>query len=615
MLAPRPALGVVIEHLRHPPPISTLQILDVRYYSLDEGLKYDVVVQPNGSPKRVRLMYEGAKKLSVDDEGNLVIHLPWGDVREAAPIAWQDIKGKRRPVKVAYRLHGKRVFGFEIQSRYDRRRPLIIDPFILDWGTYAGLTGSGLGGIARDIAFDVFGDVYITGMTDVNIPVIPGVYDPTYNGARDVFVMKFTANANAVVWATYLGGSNQEWGWGIEVDDALDVYVGGFTTSGNFPTTALQTTFGGGGTDGFVSKLNSAGTALLYSTFLGGSGDDRVRAIDINPQNEAFVTGYTSSTNFPLMGTPFQTGPSGSTDAFVSRINPPGTALIASTYLGGSGGDDGYGLRLGPLGSVFVTGRAGASFPVTIGPAYAGGIDGFVTRLRDNLGAPLWYSTYIGGSGFDIGGDIDVNLAEEAYVTGWTQSPDLPTTAGAFQSAAPGGFNDGFAYRLDPSGGSALYCTYLGGSGLDEGWGIRVNQNDEAYISGFTDSADFPTTPNVVQPTIGGGSDLFAFHLNASGSGYGCGEATYIGGSLGEFNTPRCDLTTAFGHDQLGIAATSHSSDFPTTAGVAFPIKPAGNSHQPVIARLTPCEPCNTFQATYGETNLTERGIYGVETL
>jgi hypothetical protein len=294
--------------------------------------------------------------------------------------------------------------------------------------------------------------------------------------------------------------------------------VTGYTRSTNFPTTpgSFQTTFGGGNGDAFVTKLNPAGSGpLVYCTYLGGSSVETGNGIAVDAVGNAYVTGYTNSTNFPTTPGAFQTAFQGGTvDAFVTKLNPAGSApLVYSTYLGGSGYDAGNGIAVDAADNAYVTGFAGSTnFPTTAGAfqtAFQGGTgDAFVTKLNPTGSAPLVYSTYLGGSGGDDGLGIAVDAAGNAYVTGQTSSTNFPTTAEAFQTANQGSF-DAFVTKLNPAGSAPLvYSTYLGGSGNDVGNGIALDTlpNPNAYVTGLTTSTNFPTTPGVFQTTFGGGN-------------------------------------------------------------------------------------------------------------
>src|SRR5213078_311962 len=289
------------------------------------------------------------------------------------------------------------------------------------------------------IAVDALGNAYVTGFTgSANFPTTAGAFQTTFGGIVDAFVTKFNPPGTGLVYSSYLGGSGVDDGLGIAVDALRNAYVTGFTGSTNFPTTAgaFQTTFGGT-EDAFVTKLNPMGTGLVYSTYLGGSGVDDGFGIAVDALRNAYVTGFTGSTNFPTTAGAFQTTGGDTVDAFVTKLNPTGTGLVYSTYLGGSSDDEGLAIAVDALGNAYVTGITfSTNFPATAGAfqtTLGGTEDAFVTTLNAT-GSLLVYSTYLGGSDVDDGLGIAVDARGNAYVTGFTGSTNFPTTAGAFQT-------------------------------------------------------------------------------------------------------------------------------------------------------------------------------------
>ena len=327
-------------------------------------------------------------------------------------------------------------------------------------------------------------------------------------------------------YSTYLGGSGGDEGWGITVDNLGNAYVTGSTSSTNFPTNlgSFQTA-SAGNVDAFVTKLNATGSALVYSTYLGGSGSEGGGfGIAVDSLGNAYVTGGTASTDFPVTPGAFQTALAGGSDAFVTKLDATGSALLYSTYLGGSGGEGGmFRIAVDSLGNAYVAGHtASTDFPVTVGAfqtAFVGNVAAFVTKLNAT-GSALFYSTYLGGSTIQIGGGdfkegiaIAVDSLGNAYVAGGTTSNTFPTTPGAFQTTFVGGLADAFATKLNATGSALLYSTYLGGSGIDEGLGIALDTLGNAYVTGLTFSTSFPTTPGAFQTAFGGVEDAFVVKL------------------------------------------------------------------------------------------------------
>ena len=341
-------------------------------------------------------------------------------------------------------------------------------------------------------------------------------------------------------YATYLGNSEWDDSTDIAVDAGGNAYVTGDTHSIDFPGTSespLQPDHGGGGGDAYVTKVNASGTELVYSTYLGGSGHDRGIRIAVDAGGNAYVTGDTQSDDFPgTAESSIQSDFGGELDAFVTKVNASGTELVYSTYLGGSGTEEGLGIAVDAGGNACVTGDTRSDdFPGTatssIQSDFGGELDAFVTKVNAG-GTELVYSTYLGGSGYDRGIRIAVDAGGNAYVTGGTESDDFPTES-PIQDALVGG-EDAFVTKVNASGTALVYSTYLGGSGRDAGAGIAVDAGGNAYVTGGTYSDDFPgTAGSPIQSDYGGagymGGDAFVTKVNASGTALSY--STYLGGS------------------------------------------------------------------------------------
>jgi hypothetical protein len=353
-------------------------------------------------------------------------------------------------------------------------------------------------------------------------------------------------------YSTYLGGGGDEFGYGIAVDGAGSAYVVGQTTSTDFPTTnPLQTDRAI--SDVFVTKLSPSGSSLVYSTYLGGDGSDIGQAVAVDAAGRAYVTGTTSSTDFPTLN-PYQASQGGLADAFVTMLSPSGSSLVYSTYLGGSSLENCYGIAIDGAGSAYVTGFTDStSFP-TLRPVQANQAarDAFVTKFSP-AGSSLVYSTYLGGDGNAEGGDgIVADASGNAYVTGYTNSTDFPTL-NPIQTHQVG--TDVFVTKLSQSG-ALVYSTYLGGNDTEFGLGIDVDGSGNAYVTGSTDSFNFPT----LNPYQTNQSSTDAFVAKLSPSGSALAYSTYLGGNLS-------DSATGIFVDASGsayVAGYTSSSDFPT---------------------------------------------------
>jgi hypothetical protein len=547
--------------------------IDLRLCGREGMLTYDFIVRPGGKVNDIRLALEGIDSLELSGR-DLVLNTAFGELRQERLSIYQGDGAGRTDIEGNFRLLGDNSYGFAVAA-YDSNNDLVIDPSLI-YSTYLGGTGQDYG---YGIAVDAAGSAYVTGYTSSNpFPTTLGAFQTGYaGGALDAFVTKLNPTGSALVYSTYLGGSGADYAYSIAVDATGNAYVCGYTNNGvtSFPTTlgAYQTIFGGS-YDVFVTKLNADGKGLVYSTFLGGTGDDRSgNGIAVDAAGNAYVCGFTASDNttFPLTSGAFQTTYGGGAfDAFVTKLNPTATApLLYSTYLGGGGNDYAQSVAVDTAGNAYVTGYTSSNdFPNTPGvfqPALNASLDAFVTKLNPTGTAPLIYSTYLGGSGDDRGIDIAIDAAGNAYVTGYTSSiaATFPWTPGAFQTAYGGGAYDAFVTKLNPTATAPLvYCTYLGGSGEDQGLGIAIDATGNACVTGYTHSNDFPNTPGAYQTTLASAPDAFISRLNATGTApllY----STYLGGTNidGAF---AIDMDAAENAYLTGYTA---SSPFPTTPG------------------------------------------------
>jgi len=380
-----------------------------------------------------------------------------------------------------------------------------------------------LGGTFEDQGFaitaDAGGNAYLTGFVlSSDFPTTAGAYKTGSPAGTDAFVTKLNPGGTALVYSTLIGGSNQDRGMGIAVDNTGNAYVGGFTQSTDFPTTAgaFMTVKPGGSQSLFVTKLNTTGTALVYSTYLGGSGTDQLYALAIDGSGNAYLTGNTTSTDFPTTAGAYRTTAIGTSDVFVTKLNPTGTGLVYSTYLGGSQTDQGQAIAVDASGNAYVTGyTASADFPTTpgvLGLNLTGSENCFVTKL-DAAGSNLVFSTYLGGKSVDIGYGIAVDGSGQVYVGGLTASSDFPTTPGALKTTFVGSTT--FFSLLNPTGTSLAYSTFWGGTGgEDDGAWIGLDSSGAVYLGGSTYASDYPTTAGAYQTTHSADNeDLFAAKL------------------------------------------------------------------------------------------------------
>lgn len=390
-------------------------------------------------------------------------------------------------------------------------------------------------------------------------------------------------NPSALRFSTFLGGAVDDYGTAITVDGAGRVYVAGLTTSPAFPTTtgAFDRTHNGN-QDVFVARLNRAGTALEYATFIGGSGNDYAGGIAVDGAGRIYVVGSTESSDFPVVSGSFDMTHNGAQDVFVLRLAPGGTALQYSTFLGGAGQDAAEALAVDAAGRAYVTGYTrSASFPTTAGAfdtTYNGGSDAFVIRLNAT-GSTLEYATYLGGGSDDYAFGIAIDASGQAYVAGATASSNFPTTPGAFDTSFNGN-EDAFALRLNPSGSALAFGTFLGGSGADRAVGIAVDAQSRSYVTGFTASANFPVTTNSFDPSYNGGGDVFILRLNSLGSSLEYG--AFLGGSSQE----RSFSVAVDSNGRANVAGSTRSTNFPVT-GNAFDVSYNGGVNDAFLARVS----------------------------
>jgi hypothetical protein len=385
---------------------------------------------------------------------------------------------------------------------------------------YATFLGGSYGDYASGIQVDGTGAAYVMGSTNSsNFPTTSGAFDPAYNGSTDVFVVKLSQAGNRLIYATYVGGTGGDNGEGIAIDDQGNAYAVGWTGSGDFPPTPGTFDPGlDGQNDAFVVKLNSTGSSLVYSTFLGGNYYDIGRDIAVNSAGSAYVTGTTFSSDFPFTPDAFDPSYNGIDDAFVVKLNPVGSQLVYATFLGTRLDDSGLAIELDGTGSTYVIGRTFSSnFPTTPGAydrTHNGSADTFVLKLNP-AGSSLTFSTFLGGGDEDIGEAIMVDTTGQAFVTGFTRSNNFPTTPGAYDTSYNGS-SDVFVARLNANGSQLVYGTFVGSPGEDPGKGIAVDGTGRACVAGWTTAREFPWTPLSFDPTHNGGTDVFVLKLDTT---------------------------------------------------------------------------------------------------
>ena len=554
------------KELRYP---AVWEGVDLEISGSQDGMKMNWVLDRPDRASSIRLHWAGANSLELDATGNLLVQHALGTLTDLSPIAYQEIDGERKPVDCVYRLFGSFELGFELTGSYLEDIPLIIDP-ILTYASYLGgsLTEYGRGiavdtqgcayvtgittsvdfpvtpgafqttyggntdafvtkfasngasliystyvggsGIEADnfISLDTEGCAYITGgTTSTDFPITPGAFQTT---AGRIYVTKLAPDGGSLIYSTFLGASGvgNGNGNGITVDSQGHAYVAGYTSDLNFPVTpgAFQTTKFGF-QSGFITKFSPDGGSLIYSTYLEGSGQDIINDIAVDAQGYAYVTGSTSSTDFPVTPSAFQTTSTGSS-AFITKLALDGSALIYSTYLSGSTSSSGHSISVDAFGIACATGNVfGPGFPVTPGAfqtVFPGGLSTFVSKLSPG-GDNLIASTYLGGTSNNSNNGGTVDAQGRTYVTGSANLPNFPLTPDVIPSVLDGSTN--IYISIFSADLTKLLVSYCLGSGV--GYSIATGPEGAVYATGQTLSTGFPATPGAFQTTLNGTSDAF----------------------------------------------------------------------------------------------------------
>ncbi len=530
--------------------------IDVVFRGDGRDLEYDFDVAPGADPSAIALRFDGADSVAADATGDLVVRVGDDAFKNVKPRAFQD----GREVAGAFVARGDGRVGFEVPGR-DPSRALVIDP-VVAYATYIGGEGDET---PSDATVDFAGDVYVTGsVVSIDFPVVNGLPGSPGGAGVDAFVTKINASGAKFLYSTYLGGAGNDAAWGIR-SDTTGIYVAGSTTSPDFPAVnAYQSTMKGGTTEGdaFLIKLNTTGDGVVYSTYLGGAGDDGCRALAVDAVAQCTIAGFTDSADFPTTLGVAQPTMHGAGDGWVARFSANGAALSWCTYLGGSSGSDAVqGLASDLAGNVFACGYTGSNdFPVTSGAFQklrgGGNIDGFLVKL-DSHGT-VAAGTFFGGALDENCRRVAVDTSGNAYVAGFALSNDLPTV-NAVQSFNQGGIGtgDGFVAEFDSALTAPVFATYFGGTDDDDVQGLAVGKDGSVYIAGNTKSTYFPLL-SPAQATFGGVRDAFVAKLAPSGASLTW--ATYFGGT-------GYDAATAVAVDSAGsayVAVATQSSDVAT---------------------------------------------------
>lgn len=568
--------------------------IDLKLNAYNDNVEKLFYVQPNRDPRSIQMTIDGAEKLEISPDGNLIVFTPAGKLSYSAPVAYQKINGKKHFAKAKYALieAGKNSYSFEVKD-YDPKYELIIDPLLAS--TFMGDGGNDWG---NAIAVDESGNVFVTGYSwSDHFPTTPGSFDESFNGVKEAFVSKFDNDLSTLLVSTFIGGSSWDNGLSVIVETTGEVIISGATGSSNFPMAgaSYDNTYNGGSNDVFVCKLDNDLSTLIVSTFIGGGDDDYGYDLTVDNAGNVFVTGRTESTNYPANGGFDNTFNGGFEDVFVSKLNNGLTALLASTYIGGSTDEGADAIITDNAGNVFISGFTySGDFPFAGMPydsTHNGSGDIFIAKFNNDLSL-LSSATFIGGSNFEESHAITLDSAQNVFIAGYTGSPEYPSTPGVYDATFNGN-HDAIITKLDNDLSGIIASTFIGGADDDDCYGLVIEGAENVFITGISFSTDYPVTANAFDQTHNGDRDIFVSRFSFDLSSLL--ESTYIGGADNDW---ALDLAI----DETGsvfVGGGTYSGDFPIEGS---PYDDAYNGGEDVIiAKIVGCgvndlcDPDNAF--------------------
>jgi len=542
--------------------------VDLRYHGSGRHLELDVVLAPSANPDRLRLAFDGADRIALGPEGDLQLTAGGRSLALRRPVAYQEIAGERRAVAAEYVVKEEKAVAIALGER-DRSRPVVVDPVL--YSSQVGGTGDdGL----QAVAVDSTGAAYATGYAGAAFPVSSGSL--SYGGSTDVVVLKLDPTGANLVYAVYLGGAFPDHAYGIAVDSNGNAIVAGVTGSADYPVAnPIQATYAGGNSEAFVTKVNAAGTGLVYSTYVGGSQSEDAHAVAVDATGNAYVTGGTQSSNWVVTSNAFQMAKGGNRDAFVLELDPAGNRLY-STFVGGQQEDFGQGIAVNGAGDIFVAGVTSSSdFPTrnAYQPSNHGASDAFVLELSP--GSPqLGFSTYLGGAADDTAAGLALNpITGSAVVAGQSFSTDFPTSPGAWDRFYHPQW-DAWVAEIS-SNGTLVFSTYLGGDGDDMVMAVAQGPTGGPWVAGRTTSSDFPLAGGPYQGAGAGSGDVFVTHFDVGGTALLY--STYLGGASDDqalgLAVDGTEAAYVVGQTGGGFPSTPGAYQSPGTAVDAFAAK------------------------------------------
>ena len=563
--------------------------VDVVYYGNPSRLEYDFVLQPGADPGAIRLKFRGAGHIRITAEGDVAYESAGRRMVQERPVIYQDggRTAARREIQGRYVLLARDVVGIRLEH-YDRTQPLVIDPTLV-YSTFMG--GSGADQITA-VQLDDFGNLYVAGSTATgDLVATTNTYQSTDAGGIDCFVAIIDTtpgNGYPILYLSYAGGSGTDIPLAMVLDSSQDIYLTGSTDSTDFPTTtgAVQTGGAGSGfTSAFIFELNpglsTSTSTLVYSSYLGGTtGNQSGSGIALDPAGNIYIIGTTGDTDFPVTASAYQSTLSGLEDAFLCEITTTSTTPAYCTYLGGELESNGQGIAIAPNGLVYFAANTNSTMFPLAGASYQSGPIGNydiiigVMDMTQNGTPSLVYATYFGGTDNDVVRKLSLDANGNMLLTGYTLSSDFPVTKDAIQRAY-GGNSDAFVLVVNPTNPAfLLYSSYLGGSDAEVGFDIEADSAGFLYLTGYTVSADFPTTVNAPQPVWGPGIDIFITKLQRGKAGLaGLVWSTYLSSGTGNSG-----LALVLGTDGTVYVGGYAGSQFPASSSATQPAFDGGFS-------------------------------------